>query len=288
MNVCTSRNNQGLILIAVLWMTLALAVLVSSISTVQKNSYTDFGIRYDLFKEELLLDSALNFFLVGEFGGNAEQPRSVYSKKPLSLGDGRDFEVEIFPISGLINIRTAKTELLEDLFKYGVGLGDLEAKEVAENVVSYRYEALKKGEMHLFGVPEDILKVPNFRFRYFERIAGMISTDPSGDGLVALDSAPLDVLRVVLKGNTRSALKLYQERPGVITMPESESVGRFKLAAAPQAMRVVRAKRVNSVDEVSSKYLRVRVWWIVGRAADAGKESMWTKYWTYGFHEAAR
>jgi len=281
-----NRSDSGLVLVAVLWISASLALLLTSVISVQRNELREASQQADRLNEMLGADSAIRrrlFDLLVQRNAIAPVPYTIVDQ----VFEGRSFLVEIISSSGLFNVELASESLLVDVFEYGAGLDRVAASNLARALVAYRNSAREAGSKFAFAVAEDMLKVPGMRYQYFQRIQGLVFVDSEGSPLVNLRAAPLDVLLVVYKNDRRAAEGFFRTREQGAALPEAESVGRYQVVESAGGTYVVRATAVRSEVEVESPALPVRVWWVRFGASGGGEGKPWNRYWSYFYYPAS-
>lgn len=236
------RRPRGIALVAVLWMTAALAILVSSLV---------FGVRVDTrlaagnldaLRATAILDGALRL-AAAEIAATPELPPT-----PIRLRyavAGVEVDVDVTRASGFIHLNSAPESLLADLFRHAGGLPEQESARLAERIVRWRSspqdEYRSREEPAAASAdgftypprhepllrPEDAGQIPGLPRDVYDSIRDLVTTAGSGgDGSVNPFVAPPNVLHVLADGDAalvQRVLNLRQDAPG--SAPEAASLG---------------------------------------------------------------
>lgn len=222
------HGQAGVALVAVLWMTAALAILVSGLVFSVKIDTRLEANHYDAVRARHLLDGALR--LAAAELSQQTAPSSQPAMLEYQIGEAR-LSVEVTQASGFISLNTAPESLLADLFQYGAGLEADQALTLAQRVVDWRDpddEALPLGaeapEYEAAGVtylprneaflhPDDLGQVLGMSSGVHDKIRGLITVlRGGGAGAVNPLVAGPEVLTVLAKGDAGLAESLISLR----------------------------------------------------------------------------
>jgi general secretion pathway protein K len=209
-NQSQRRKQNGMALIAVLWITAALSLLAMSLSQMARTDIRVVTVFKQNIQAQALADGALTVaadWLQGQVG-------RIQGVEQLKVGvGGQEVNVQIVPAAGFININMAPQNLLRDLFIYGAGLSTDRAIELAKNVVAWRSQSVdqqsdetmgKNPPRHdVFVTPQDIRQVAGVTPDIYARIAPLIVANPMAtvSSLVDPNAAPAGVLSVLAGGD---------------------------------------------------------------------------------------
>ena len=203
------RHARGMVLIAVLWMVVALSIMVTGLTrSVREESRVMSRSRQSV--EALALGNAAiqitlqNLLSQSVTLGRMRQEVVVYR--------GVSMPVQIMPLNGLIDINSAPVPLLARLYVVAGGLSTEAAEKLAQATVAARERKDLKGSAVQFEAGEDLLQVPGLDYNLYARLSGFITTDLRGSGKVNPMAAPLEVLVVLAGGDAAVASRIAADR----------------------------------------------------------------------------
>lgn len=198
-----------MVLIAVLWMVVALSIMVTGLTrSVREESRVMSRSRQSV--EALALGNAAiqitlqNLLSQSVTLGRMRQEVVVYR--------GVSMPVQIMPLNGLIDINSAPVPLLARLYVVAGGLSTEAAEKLAQATVAARERKDLKGSDVQFEAGEDLLQVPGLDYNLYARLSGFITTDLRGSGKVNPMAAPLEVLVVLAGGDAAVASRIAADR----------------------------------------------------------------------------
>lgn len=203
------RRERGMVLIAVLWMVVALSIMVTGLTrSVREESRLMSRARQSV--EALALgDAAIQITLQRLLA----QPTPVgRMKQEMVAYRGVSMAVQIMPLNGLIDINSAPVPLLARLYRLAGGLPPETADTLAQATVSARERKDLKGSAVRFEAGEDLLQVPGIGYDLYARLSGLITADLRGSGKVNPLAAPPEVLAVLAGGDAAVASHIAAER----------------------------------------------------------------------------
>ncbi len=197
-------------MIAVLWIVAALSIIVT-------------GVVHSVRSEVRLINhtrQAVEGMALGEAAiALALQDISVRPERPLQLMKidvvylGHAMQVEIMPLTGLIDINTAPGPLLTSLYTVAGAKDAAAAAALAEATVQVRSERDTRGREKGFEATQDLLRVPGFDFDLYARLSPLITAEAQGaGGRVNPQAASKEVLAVLAQGNLALAADLAAQR----------------------------------------------------------------------------
>ena len=233
------KLQQGMVLIAVLWMVAALGILVTGMTRSVREEARTLTLARQSVEGTALGDAAIQLVLQEMVSkpGNAVaglvQVQKVYQ--------GVSMEVQVVPLNGLIDLNSAPEPLLNSLYLVAGGLTAERASLLAQSTVQARQQRDARGAQKRFEAPEDLLQIQGIDFPLYARLSGLVTADLSGTGKVSPLAAPLGVLTVLAAGNTEVADRIAQSRlAGVAAVDttaldaafvQNTSVRRFRVQA---------------------------------------------------------
>lgn len=232
------QPERGVVLIAVLWMVMALSIIVTGLTRSVRDEARMLSVARQTIQAGALGDAAIQLVLQGMALETKPMDRLTVVQAQYQ---GQSVAVQIMPLNGLIDINEAKAPLLMRLLTVAGGVSEAAAESMAQAIIEYRQQRTPQGASRRFEATEDLMRVPGVDYDLYARLRALITTDIRGSGLVNPMAAPLDVLAVIAGGNLQMAGQIASQRDagqvGVdMTGLESGLVGsgaerRFRLQA---------------------------------------------------------
>ncbi len=204
------RHQQGIALIAVLWIVAALSIIVTGVvhsvrSEVRLINHTRQAV------EGLALGEAAIALALQDISVRPERLTRLTQMDVAYLGHA--MQVEIIPLSGLIDINSAPEPLLTSLYTVAGAKDAAAAAALAEATVQVRSERDARGREKGFEAAQDLLRVPGFDFDLYARLSPLITAEAQGSGgKVNPQAATKEVLTVLAQGNLALAGDLDMKR----------------------------------------------------------------------------
>ena len=233
------QSQQGMVLIAVLWMVAALSILVTGMTRSVREEVRTLALARQSVEGVAMGDAAIQLVLQEMVSrpGNAvtslAQAQTVYQ--------GVSMQVQVVPLNGLIDLNSAPEPLLASLYSVAGGLPAQSALILAQATVQARQQKDARGVPKRFEAPEDLLQIQGVNYPLYARLSGLVTTDLLGTGKVNPLAAPTSVLTVLAAGNAEVANRIAQGRTaGAAALDttalnaafmQSSSVRRFRLQA---------------------------------------------------------
>ncbi len=218
-------RQSGVALAVLLWFIAALSLLVAGIMSTAKVDVRYARINTSLAEATALTDGATLLFLndltrqnlpLETLPDDAENEPSAAS---FFIGQ-HEVYVRATPSSGLINLLTADSELLVDLFVVGAGLEASEAEKMAESVLQWRtlskVDSVKTVQVSSAKaqVLEDLLSIPGMTREIYENVSLLVSASSKNTAkVVNVSVAPTEVLHI-LAGGDQNEFDRLQESEG--------------------------------------------------------------------------
>lgn len=200
---------HGVVLIAVLWMVMALSIIVTGLTRNVRDEARMLSVARQTAQAGALADAAIQLVLQGmAFEAKAVDRLTVVQTQYL----GQAIAVQVMPLNGLIDINAAQVPLLTRLFTVAGGVPDAAAQSLAEAVVEYRQQRTPQGSFKRFEAPEELMRLPGFSYDLYARLSGLVTADIRGSGLVNALAAPAGVLAVLAGGNAQLAGQIAAQR----------------------------------------------------------------------------
>lgn len=265
---------RGLALLAVLWITAALAVLAQGLGL---------GLREELavargLQQGVQLAARADAALLGLIQG-------LLLRRPLLLRQvetlpGEDAEgpwvLRIEPLNGLIDLNRAPAGLLQALLMHRAGWPEAAARAQAQAWLAWRGQVRPDGRPLGFESVEDLLQAGGLDFATYTRIEPCVTVEAGGTGRVNPLAAPPEVLAVLAGGQAARAEAIAARREQAGTLLDTSGLdpawaevaptSRVRLVAVlplPDGRRFERAWRVSlAPGQTSSSGLP---WRVLGR-----------------------
>ena len=206
------RPQQGMALIAVLWLVAALSLMVTGMSGVVRQETRMVGVAKDRVSAQAVGDAAL--MLVLQQLSADRTPIRQWTDTMLNY-QGLDVVVSVMPLSGLININGASLPLLTALLTIGGGVPEGPAQEIAISILDRRERSSLEGRRpERFEAIEDLMQVPGIDYDLYARLAPLITASSIGSGGAAVNplAAPPEVLRILANGDEGVANQIAAAR----------------------------------------------------------------------------
>jgi general secretion pathway protein K len=203
-------RQQGIALIAVLWVVAALGLMVTGMMHVVKG---EIRLANQLQRTTLdtgVADAAIRWTLQQSLQANQKEFRAIQTSF-LNLF-GRTIQVDIVPLNGLINLNAADTSLLSAAFQHAARLPEGQAKTIAQAIDMERRKPNAKGEAARLHAVEDLLRLPEINYDIYAMVQDVFSTDLEDTQKVNPLAAPLSVLRILAQGQDNLAQQVQQSR----------------------------------------------------------------------------
>ena len=196
-------------LVAVLWITAALSLMLTGMTrSVREEVRAAIGVRQSI-ESRALAEAGINIVLQGL----AARPETVTRLTTVEVVfRGTPMQVQVMPMSGLIDVNGASVELLQSLFVVAAGMPPPAALVGAQAVVRWRTQRDSAGRSFQMDAPEDLMLVPDFPYDVYARIAPLVIAGRDSSGRVNPLAASDAVLMVLAKGNAQVAARIAAAR----------------------------------------------------------------------------
>ena len=204
-----ARFQNGMALVAVLWITAALSLMLTGMTGSVRQEVRAATSARQFVEGRAQGEAAINIVLQQM----AAQPASITQQTVVAVPyRGINVQVQVLPMGGLIDVKSASPELLQALFVIAGGLAPGPATAAAQAVVQWRTRPGSTGQPLGLEAPEDLMLVPGFPYDVYARIAPLIAAGQSSGGTVNPLSAPSAVLLVLARGNAAVATRIAAAR----------------------------------------------------------------------------
>lgn len=204
------RRHQGVALLAVLWLVAALSVMLNGLLHVVRNEATIAGQSRKIIIDQGHADAAIRLVLRDLLQSNSKSIKFIQTRTVPVFGS--NVIVELTPLNGLIDLNSASSSLLADVFEFGGGLRAEEAQRLANAAIQIRDRKSPEGVPERFHAAEDLLRIQGLDYYVYAKIKNLIVTDIISQGRVNPFAAPEGILLVLFKGNRARAQQLIESR----------------------------------------------------------------------------
>lgn len=220
-------RDGGLALVAVLWMTAALSLLVGGLLSMARAEVKAAQVRGAAAEAAAFGDAAIQLAVLD--WRTATPPPDSLRRAEYAL-EGRIIAVRVVPATGYVNLNAAPEPLLRALLTLGGGLDHAAAAVLAQRLIDWRdadEAALPAGgEAPAYAaagvawrprngrllVPEDLLQVLGFDIDLFERIRPFVTVWAGATAGVNPLAAPPEVLAILAGGRLDLARRIAAAR----------------------------------------------------------------------------
>ena len=203
-------GQQGIALIAVLWVVAALGIMVVGMIHVVKGETRLAAQLQRTTLDSGIADAAIRLALQQTLLVNKKEFKAIEATT-VQVFD-RAVQVEFIPLNGLINLNHAPIALLADAFQYAAGLPKEQATALAQAIELERQKRNAKGEAAKMHSTEDLLRIPGIDYDLAAQVMPLFTTDLEDTQRVNPLAAPLAVLTVLAQGNAGLAQQIFQTR----------------------------------------------------------------------------
>lgn len=265
------RTQSGIALVAVLWMVSALAVLAAGLAHSTRVELRTAQQAVAEARATALGDAAVQLAML-ELRAGALPPDRLQLRR--YRFDGQEVWARITPATGLVNLNGAGEELLFDLFRFGAGLAEEEARSMAQRVLDWRdpagghrpqgaaaadYEAAGspvRPRGAPFEVVEDLRQVLGMTPDLYHVLRPHVTIHGRGSGVAPL-AAPVGVLALLAGGDREEAARLDRLRAAGEVTPDLTGLRQAHLGAGRGAIF-----RIEGIMPAGGARHFVRTWWV--------------------------
>jgi general secretion pathway protein K len=231
------KRQAAFVLIAVLWMVAALSIIVAGISQSVRSEARLASTTRDSTIANALGEAAIALVLQDLASQQQRPARTAYVS---TTYHGVAIEVQVMPLTGLIDINNAPVGILASLLNVAGGLPMADAQRLADTLVNVRSQRDQRGAVIGFEAVEDLLRTPEITYDLYAKIAPLVTADLRGNGKINPMAAPAGVLAVLAEGNIGRASKIAADRDaGVEGIDTSSLNGAFMQGGPSDRVRVV-------------------------------------------------
>ena len=246
-------SQQGVALLAVLWLVAALSIMLSGLLHAVRNETTTAGQSRKILTGQGIADAAIRLVLQDLLLSNIKSIRFIQTRKIPIFGS--DVTVELTPLNGLIDLNNASLSLLADAFEFGGGLSPQEAQALANAAIQARNRKSPQDVPERFHAVEDLLRLQGLDYNVYAKIKNLFTTDIVSNGRVNPLAASEDALLVLSKGNRARVQQLVELRRSNPESMDTNSLTSSSIDMAPTSYLSIRA-----VIGESEKSALARIW----------------------------
>ena len=253
-------QQEGVALVAVLWICLALSVMVVGVSNMLRSEIRIARDSQDAVLKSAIADAGIRMALI-EMNQQRTQRLSRIQSRMYEF-EGHTISIDVVPLNGWINLNEASSGLIADALILGGGLSPDLARSIADWVVQQRQlPAIDGGPRKMHSV-EDLARAPGMHHEAFLAIQPLFTVDLQTGGAINPAAAPFEVLKVLSSGQDALAQQVLASRQadgalvdftrlqvGHSQVSDSSAIQIEARVAASDTTSVVRVWRVSMTGE---------------------------------------
>lgn len=205
-------KQQGIALIAVLWLVSALGIMVSGMVYVMRGEIRIAGQSQRATLDTGIADAAIRLTLQQLQLANTKSYKTVQSY-PVEVF-GRSAQVDLIPLNGFISLNDAPPALIASAFQFGAGVPADVALQLGNAIDQERKKPTPKGAPAKLQSVEDLLRIPGISYGIFAQTQDLFTVDINNSPLVNPLAAPPRVLAVLGGGDPAKAEQVLGARQG--------------------------------------------------------------------------
>jgi len=205
-------RQQGIALIAVLWLVSALGIMVMGMMYAMRGETRMASQIQRATLDTGIADAAIRLTLHQLQQANAKAFKAVQSF-PIEVF-GRSAQVDVIPLNGFISLNDAPPPLLAAALQFGAGVSPEVALPLANAIDLERKKPTPKGTPNKFQSVEDLLRIPGITYAIFAQIQDLFTVDINNSPLVNPLAASPRVLAVLGGGDSAKAEQVVAARVG--------------------------------------------------------------------------
>jgi general secretion pathway protein K len=252
-----SGAHKGMALIAVLWLTAAMGLIVAGVVHEVKTEARSTGLQRDILRGSTQADAA--FLLVLQEMQAQPSPLTAGIRQASVGFEQQTFLVQVTPLDGLIDINRASERLLTGLFQHVGQLSPQDAATLAKATIESRQTKNDKGGAWDFQSTEDLMRVPGMTYATYAKIKKLVTAElRSGSGLVNPLAASPATLLLLLDGDSSRASAYFAQRQASPGTPDTSFFNPELIQMAPTESFSLQTKIMLINGDVLNKSLSVQ------------------------------
>jgi len=224
------NRHAAFVLIAVLWMVAALSIIVAGISQSVRSETRLASATRESTIANASAEAAIALVLQDLASQQQRPARTAYVS---TTYHGVPIQVQVMPLTGLIDLNNAPVGILASLLNVAGGLPMGDAQRLADVLVQARSQRDLRGSVIGFEAVEDLLRTPAITYDLYAKIAPLVTTDLRGSGKINPMAAPESVLAVLAEGNTGRAAKIAADRDAGVEGLDTTSLNGAYMEGGP-------------------------------------------------------
>lgn len=234
----SNRRQNGLALLAVLWLVAALTVMVGSLQHVVRGEIQVASQTGRSVIGSGVADAAIRLKLQ-ELALDKNKAVKTIERRTVTVF-GNSVDVEVIPLNGFIDLNSAPISLLADAFHFVGGVPKEAAQKLATAAADMRDEKGSDGVPVGFHAVEDLMRIGTLDYKVYAKMKGVFVADIVGTGLVNPLAANASTLQILAKGDQSLAHQLLES-----------------LRSSPDSMDVT-TLTANHIEIVGTSYLAIQ------------------------------
>jgi len=237
-----SGKNQGVALLAVLWLVAALSVMIGGLQHVVRGEIRIANQLRNTVVHDAIADAAIRLVLQQLAMDQNKSAKSTQTRTVSVFGS--EVTVEIVPLNGFVDLNNAPASLLADTFEYAGGASKEDAQRLAASAVQARDRQGAEGVPEKFHAVEDLLRLPGMDYKVYAKMKPVLTVDIVGAGRVNPLAATLETLAILANGDLARAQQIIQSRLSNSASMDTTSLASTDMETAPTSYLALRAASV--------------------------------------------
>lgn len=243
---------QGIALLAVLWLVVALSIMLAALQKVVKGEIRMAGQSRNTVQNSATADAAIRLALQEIYLSKTTTFNKITTKTfPVF---GQNITLEIIPANGYLDLNSAPASLLANAFEYA-GASKDQAQQLAKLTLEARLRKTDNGDTAKLHATEELLQIDGFTYRMYQKLRQFLTTDITGPGLINPMAAPLGTLAILAEGDLTRAQQLQTAQR---TNPET--MDRTSLNTAHTTMTSTSFIHIRATSTLPDKTLQISAW----------------------------
>lgn len=265
LQVCNRRQHQGVVLLAVLWVTMALAAIAISVSQLTRLQVKSNAHQFSLSDRKSLSTSTMRLAL------DWLTQHKIMPDRRMSFAaafNNQAVTVSVTPANGLVDLNNAPVALIGALMETSLGVHSGEAMALAANIEAFRKRS--GADKRPLGITsmEQLSEIPGLDLLRIERLRRSVTVHYRGNGRVNPLAATDDVLLAITRGNEAMVQNIINRQNSALGL-ETMSIEPTWIETSPASVVYIFAYRDSDIGKRN-------IHWIVGLWPNAIDGTPWT------------